>query len=121
MSRRFTIVTLTLTAAVAFLVGTIVAGGINRSAVIAGRDVKKSAKRSDTGPHAGFPATASVNFADVVDRINPAVVSIDASSRVRDTHRRRNRTDAPPPDTFDSPFDFRQPRRDNDRDDNGRA
>ena len=40
--RRFTIVTLTLTAAIAFLVGTIVAGGINRSAVVAGPEMKKA-------------------------------------------------------------------------------
>jgi serine protease Do len=121
MSRRFTIVTLTLTAAVAFLVGTIVAGGISRSAIVAGPDVKKAGKGSAAGSNPGFPAGTAVNFADVVDRINPAVVSIDASSRAHDSRRRRNRTDVPQPDTFDSPFDF-PPRRDSDRgDDNGRA
>jgi serine protease Do len=117
MSRRFTIVTLTLTAAVAFLVGTIVAGGISRSAVVAGPDVKKAAKATAGGSNVGLPAGTGVNFADVVDRINPAVVSIDASSRAHDSRRRRNRTDAPPPDSFDPPFDFSRPKGDNDRDD----
>ena len=36
MSRRFTVVTLALTAVVAFLVGAILAGGVVRSAVSAG-------------------------------------------------------------------------------------
>src|SRR6266853_1113848 len=36
MSRRFTLVTLALTAVVAFLIGAIVAGGVARSAVSAG-------------------------------------------------------------------------------------
>src|SRR5712671_1901396 len=117
MSRRSTFVTLTLTAAVAFLVGTIFAGGITRSAVVAGPDLKNAGRRSGVHPAAGLPPGTSVNFADVVDRINPAVVSIDATSKGRGA-RRRNRTDAPePPDIFDPPFDFTPPRRDNDRGD----
>jgi hypothetical protein len=40
MSRRFTFVTVALTAVVAFLVGAIVAGGVVRSAVSAGAPVK---------------------------------------------------------------------------------
>ena len=117
MSRRSTFVTLTLTAAVAFLVGTIFAGGITRSAVVAGPDLKNAGRRAGVHPAAGLPPGTSVNFADVVDRINPAVVSIDATSKGRGA-RRRNRTDAPePPDIFDPPFDFTPPRRDNDRGD----
>jgi len=74
MSRRFTVVTLALTAVVAFLVGAIVAGGVVRSAVSAGAASKPApavrvASRTSTGP-----AMASlVNFADVVERLNPAV------------------------------------------------
>jgi serine protease Do len=119
VSRRFTFVTLILTAAVAFLVGTIFAGGITRSAVVAGPDVKYASKKPVRHPEAGLPAGRAIDFADVVDRINPAVVSIDASSLARDSRRRRNRTDAPPPDTFEAPFDFRQPKHDDsgDRDD----
>src|SRR5207237_10490253 len=56
-----------------------------------------------------------VSFADVVERINPAVVNIDATTRGREGKRRRSRSDAPdPPDLFDSPFDFSVPRRDGD-------
>ena len=114
MSRRSTFVTLALTAAVAFLVGTIFAGGITRSALVSGRDTKNAGSRSGVRVGAGLSATV-VNFADVVDRINPAVVSIDATSQAREPRRRRNRTDAPdPPDLLDPPFDFTQPKRDTD-------
>src|SRR5436305_14584351 len=85
MSKRFTIVTVALTAVVAFLVGAIVAGGVARSTVAAGPPAKaavRSAPRVD-GPN------GLVNFADVVERINPAVVNIDATTRGRDPRRRR--------------------------------
>ena len=117
MSRRSTFVTLALTAAVAFLVGTIFAGGITRSALVSGRDTKTAVTRPGVRPVSVLSATV-VDFADVVDRINPAVVSIDATSKARDPRRRHNRTDAPdPPDLFDPPFDFTQPKRDNDHGD----
>ena len=80
MSRRFTLVTVALTAVVAFLVGAIVAGGVTP------RRRRRPAPRSRAagcraGPRAGRPATAPlVNFADVVERINPAVVNIDATT-----------------------------------------
>src|SRR5262249_15998166 len=74
MSRRFTLVTLALTAVVAFLVGAIVAGGVVRSAVSAGVPATAAAPprlaRASAAPAAG----ALVNFADVVERLNPAVV-----------------------------------------------
>src|SRR5882672_2034930 len=102
MSRRFTIVTVALTAFVAFLVGAIVAGGVARSAISAG------APATTTGRAAARPATTalaapSVNFADVVERINPAVVNIDATSRGRDPRRRRGRVGAPD-DPLDGPM-----------------
>ena len=45
MSRRFTIITLCLTAIVAFLVGAIFAGGVARSAVSAGAPAKAAATK----------------------------------------------------------------------------
>ena len=109
MSRRFTVVTLALTAVVAFLVGAILAGGVVRSAVSAGAPYKPApavrvASRTSTGP-----AMASlVNFADVVERLNPAVVNIDTTTRGSE---RKRRSRAPSPgDPFDAPFDFGNPR-----------
>jgi len=115
MSRRFTLVTLALTAVVAFLVGAIVAGGLSRSAVSAGarpaatdqpartdRGGARLASRAASAPG----ITSLVNFADVVDRLNPAVVNIDTTTRASE-RRRRSRSSADP---FEGPFDFGAPK-----------
>ena len=81
MSRRFTLVTVALTAVVAFLVGAILAGGVARSAVTAGvADKPAPVSRPARGP-AGPAMPSLVNFADVVERLNPAVVNIDTTAR----------------------------------------
>ena len=88
MSRRFTLVTVALTAFVAFLVGAIVAGGVARSAVSAGAPAKTAAARLASSRPGSVPSVPSVNFADVVERINPSVVNIDATTRGREGRRR---------------------------------
>ena len=79
MSKRFTFITLALSSTVAFLVGVILAGG-----GVAPTPVVSSAPVHGTPPN-DRPRPASlpgvVNFADVAERINPAVVNIDAASR----------------------------------------
>ena len=66
MSKRFTIVTVVLAATVAFLVGTIMAGGGVRPAVSAGEPTPAPA-RVEAAPPVRMPSLASaVNFADVV-------------------------------------------------------
>ncbi len=82
--RRFTLITLALTAIVAFLVGAIFAGGVARSSVTAGAPAKATTARP-ARVEAAPPAAALVSFAEVVERINPAVVNIDATARGRDT------------------------------------
>src|SRR6187397_847118 len=107
MSRRFTFVTLALTAVVAFLVGAIVAGGFARSSVVAQaptrRAISAPAASDSNATRTAFPPL--VNFADVVERINPAVVNIDATSSgsTSDAGRRRRSVLPDPPDMFDSP------------------
>jgi serine protease Do len=111
MSRRFTLVSVALTAIVAFLVGAIVAGGVARSAISAGAPSKAPARHDAVRPAAAGLAAPALNFADVVERINPAVVNIDATTRGRDTRRRRGRVG--PPDGFDpldGPPEFGTPR-----------
>src|SRR5262245_57386739 len=100
--RRFTFVTLAPTASVAFLVGAILGGGVGRSTGPAGPNGKTvaPATRASTTSTAIAPA---INFADVVERINPAVVNIDATAR-GEGRRRRGRTSIPDPP--DGPFDF---------------
>lgn len=103
--RRFTLVTLALTAVVAFLVGAILAGGVDRSAMTAlapGKAVSRTAVRPAAAPNAVL--VPAINFADVVERINPAVVNIDATTRGSEGRRRRGRTSIPDPP--DGPFDF---------------
>src|SRR5689334_3208485 len=101
--RRFTLVTLALSSTVAFLVGVIMAGGVTRTPVLS------SAPRP--GPSRGIARSAStesvgaVNFADVAERINPAVVNIDAASRGGHDPRRRRGIDEP----SDTPRDYDLP------------
>jgi len=103
ISRRFTLITLALTAIVAFMVGAIVAGGLARSAVTAGAPTKAAAAKPVRSP-APPPAASLVSFAEVVERINPAVVNIDATARGRESRRRRGRTAIPdPPDAPPGP------------------
>ena len=114
-SRRFTYVSVALAAAVAFLVGTIFAGGVTRSLVSAGRGEKDA--RRVAGARTTTPAGPLVNFADVVARVNPAVVNIDATSKARGRrgHGHQNGSgDDEDGDLFDAPFDSVQPKRDGD-------
>jgi serine protease Do len=109
MSRRFTAVGVGLASIVAFLVGAIVAGGLDRSQVRAADTPRATV--SERPARIGNPlSTASlVNFADVVERINPAVVNIDASAPGR---RRGDRTPGSDANTLDRPDARRdQPRR----------
>ncbi len=109
MSRRFTVVTVALAASVAFLLGLIMAGGLTPTPVVS------SAPHVEPSPgyarRAGIAAPPPlVNFADVAERINAAVVNIDATSKVaspREPQRYFRRgdgpIDGPLPRDFDSP------------------
>src|SRR3989475_1415171 len=115
MSRRFTLVTVVLAAVVAFLVGAIVTGGLPRASVAARTAAKSVDLRSAARPSGGVAPAALVNFADVVERINPAVVNIDATTKGSETRRRRSRAGLPdPPELFDGPLGFGTPRDDRD-------
>ena len=115
MSRRFTLVTVVLTAVVAFLVGAILTGGLPRASVAARRGAKSVDVHAAARPSGGVAPAALVNFADVVERINPAVVNIDATTQGSETRRRRSRAGVPdPPELFDGPFGFGTPRDDRD-------
>jgi serine protease Do len=98
--KRFTLVTVGLVALVAFLVGAILAGGGSRSSMTAGAPAKPGPSIRASRAAAPMPA---VDFSDVVDRINPAVVNIDATVRGKESRRRRDRTGIPDPP---EPFDF---------------
>ena len=76
--RRFTFITLALSVSVAFLVGVILAGGVTRTPVVSTAPVRESPSHDKPRP---VSAAGLVSFADVAERINPAVVNIDAASR----------------------------------------
>jgi serine protease Do len=90
--RRFTVLTVVLTAVVGFLVGVIVAGGLTSAPVVSTAPRVKPPPLAK--PIAGGPPAAPmvVNFADVAERINAAVVNIEATSAVT-TERERSRYD----------------------------
>jgi serine protease Do len=90
--RRFTVLTVALTSLVAFLVGLLLAGQFSTPIVT-------TAPRPAARPASSAPAVnvgnGAANFADVAERVNAAVVNIDATSRgsaLRDSQRffRRN-------------------------------
>src|SRR5262249_61348808 len=77
---------------------------LTRASVTAGAPVKSSVSRAAARPATSAVFAPAVNFADVVERINPAVVNIDATARGQEGRRRRGRTSIPDPP--DSPFEF---------------
>jgi serine protease Do len=79
VSKRFTIVTVSLSSSVAFLVGLILAGELTPSPVVSTAP-SRPAPPSHIRPASSAPVSTIVNFADVTERINAAVVNIDASS-----------------------------------------
>ena len=97
MSKRFTLVTVALSTVVAFLVGLIIAGEFTPSTIVA--VAPGTAPRIGAGLRtAGVPGIPSVvNFADVAERINAAVVNIDSMSKgdAREPQRYFRRGDGP--------------------------
>ena len=96
MTRRFAWISAGLSATIGTLVGAIVTGSMTPSPAVSAPDrpVMSAPPSAPVAPGAGFP----VSFADVADRVNPAVVSIDAASR----SRRRTGGSRPPEEPFGS-------------------
>ncbi len=91
MTRRFTALTLALAVSVAFMVGLILAGSVSPVTVSTASGRRASAPpapaRSAGRPVPGSPL--AVDFATVAERVNPAVVNVEASSRRPASERRR--------------------------------
>jgi len=103
MTRRFLVLTVCLTATIAFLIGLIVAGSMTPQPAVSAPSAPLIPVRAR---NAAVVSPAVVSFADVAERLNPAVVNIDATSR---GSNRRSRIGALPipdgPDLFDRPGD----------------
>jgi serine protease Do len=104
MTRRFLVATVCLTAVVAFLVGLIVAGSMTPAPALSAPPATSRPARAS----AAALAPHLVSFADIAEKLNPAVVNIDATSRGSENRRRRFGMPAPVPegpDLFDRPFE----------------
>src|ERR1044071_7546498 len=101
MTRRFVAVTVCLAATIAFLVGLVVAGSMTPQFAISAPSAPQMPVRARVAT--GMPA-AVVSFADVAERLNPAVVNIDATSRGTARSRRFGELPVPDgPELFDRP------------------
>jgi serine protease Do len=87
--RRFTLLSIILASTVAFLVGIIVAGGVTPGPVVSS-EAEPPASKAAAPRHAAAAFPGVVNFADVAERINAAVVNVDATSKTsREARPRR--------------------------------
>jgi serine protease Do len=103
MTRRFVIVTVCLTATIAFLIGLVVAGSMTPQFAISAPSAPQIPVRARLA--AGLSPTV-VSFADVAERLNPAVVNIDATTRGSARSRRFGGLPVPDgPELFDRPGD----------------
>jgi serine protease Do len=109
MSKRFTAVTVALTAVVAFLIGLMIAGQFAPVPAVVSTAPRLPPRAPALARPSGLagPGGALVNFADVAERINAAVVNIDATSkgtagRIAQGSRRRDDGPVPPRD-LDTP------------------
>jgi serine protease Do len=119
MTRRFLAVTVCLAATVAFLIGLVVAGTMTPARAASAPTVREPA------PAPAWPAASSrtlaavaipagdASFADIAERLNPAVVNIDATSRGEERSRRQPMVLPGEPDPFERPLprDRNGPRR----------
>jgi serine protease Do len=100
MARRFLVVTLSLTATVAFLIGLIVAGTMMPAPANSAPEPAVAASRT---ANAATVSPAVASFADVAERLNPAVVNIDAT--IPGNGRPRRRLGPLAPDSQDQDYD----------------
>src|SRR5260370_33295579 len=95
MSMRQTVLAVALCSAVSFLVGLTVAGEPSLEAPPAARAAAQPLRASPAPRATGVAVPGAPSFADVAERINPAVVNIDSASRGgRDARRRRGTEDS---------------------------
>jgi serine protease Do len=91
--RRFTLLTVILASTVTFLIGIIVAGGLTPTAVLSSAPRRGPAAGDVAKTGAARAFNGAVNFADVAERINAAVVNIDATSKSSRERRRGEELD----------------------------
>ena len=94
--RRFTLLTIALSSTVAFLLGVIIAGGVTPGAVASTAGERSPAPSELPRPLRAAAMPGVVNFADVAERMNAAVVNVEATSKTsRDLRPRRGEVEPP--------------------------
>jgi serine protease Do len=114
MTGRFIWFTAGLTATLGFLIGVVVTGPLSLPTAVATPPVVVRSDPTGVPPIAPRESARAlaplgvplVNFADVAERLNPAVVNIDATSRSR--RAAPIRPGRPRPDLLEEPFEFRR-------------
>ncbi len=102
--RRYLVIVVALVAVVSFLLGAIVAGGLLPVApALAAQPARGETMRPVPRHTTSAASVGAPNFADVAERLNAAVVNIDAASRAGRERRRRG-------DDEDGPAGFDVPR-----------
>src|SRR5215204_7470110 len=99
--RRFTLLTVVLASTVTFLIGVMVAGGLTPGPVVSSAPRRPPAAGEVAKASGARAITGAVNFADVAERINVAVVNIDATSK--SSRERRRGDEADPGREFEGP------------------
>ena len=84
MSKHFTFVTVALSTVVAFLVGLIIAGEFTPAPIVSTAPRTLAPSGNVVWPAGLASGPAVVNFADVAERINAAVVNVDSTSKGAD-------------------------------------
>jgi serine protease Do len=102
MTRRFIAVTIGLAATVSFLVGLIVAGSMTPAPATSAPEPRLAKARV---VNTAAASAAITSFADIAERLNPAVVNIEATMRGTATARRQYNSSLPEAPEF---FDRRQ-------------
>ena len=101
MTRRFVVVTVCLTATIAFLIGLIVAGSMTPQPAISAPTAPAFSMRTRA---VATLAPVISSFADVAEQLNPAVVNIDATTRGSARSRRFGGLPVPDgPELFERP------------------
>ena len=87
------VLTAALVSAVSLLVGIIIGGAAPPAGAV--QSVRPTERVVSGRPAAAASVSGVVNFADVAERVNAAVVNIDAATRAGHDRRRRGQEDGP--------------------------
>ena len=111
MTRRFLAVSVSLAATVAFLIGLVVAGTMTPSPATSAPTPSAAPVAQPPNVSMPSPGAGAVSFADIAERLNPAVVNIDATATAVDLRQRRRPSLPNAPDMFDRQRQPDAPRR----------